>query len=96
MLEDDVDHVTVSVRFFVLRSEYVPVAVNCFVAPWVIEVTAGATVIDKRIAGPSASAESDWLAPNSPTTSASGSARAVTRRTRPPNISPTPRPLASK
>ena len=37
------DHVTESVRFWVLRLVYVPVAVNCCVWPWAIEAVAGVT-----------------------------------------------------
>jgi hypothetical protein len=67
------------------------VAVNCCVAPCVIVVTAGATVIDSKIDGPSAPAVSAWLAPISPASSATGSTRAATRRRRPRDILPIPR-----
>ncbi len=44
------DHVTVDVRFCVLLSLKVPVAVNCCVAPLPIDGVAGVTVIDCRVA----------------------------------------------
>src|ERR1019366_9752950 len=39
----DEDHVTLLVRFCVLRLEKSPVAVNCWVWPWAMEVSAGVT-----------------------------------------------------
>jgi hypothetical protein len=42
---------TVLVRFCVLPSLYVPVAVNCWVVPLAIEVLAGVTAIDTNAAG---------------------------------------------
>jgi hypothetical protein len=39
-------HVAVLVRFCVLLSEKVPVAVNCFVAPFAIEGLAGVTAME--------------------------------------------------
>jgi hypothetical protein len=42
-------HVTEVVKFWVLLSEYVPVAVNCSVAPWVIVGFTGVTLSDVRI-----------------------------------------------
>jgi hypothetical protein len=44
------DHVTLDVRFCVLPSLNVPVAVNCCVAPLVIEGFAGVTAIDCNVA----------------------------------------------
>src|ERR1700691_4229284 len=44
VVADDVDHVTLSVRFCVVRFEYVPVAVNCCVRPTAMEPTGGDTV----------------------------------------------------
>jgi hypothetical protein len=44
------DHVTVEVRFCVVPSLNVPVAVNCWVAPLVIEGFAGVTAIDCSVA----------------------------------------------
>jgi hypothetical protein len=44
------DHVTLDVRFCVLPSLNVPVAVNCWVAPLVIEGFAGVTAIDCNVA----------------------------------------------
>jgi hypothetical protein len=43
------DHVTWEVMFCVLPSEYVPVAVNCCVAPTLIVGLAGVTEIDDRV-----------------------------------------------
>jgi hypothetical protein len=43
-------HVAVLVRFCVLPSEYVPVAVNCCVLPLVIDAFAGVTAIDTSVA----------------------------------------------
>ena len=43
-------HATLPVRFWVLLSEYVPVATNCCVAPAVIEGFAGVTAIETRLA----------------------------------------------
>ncbi len=43
-------HVTVPVRFWVVLLLYVPVAVNCSVAPAVIEGLAGVTAIDTNVA----------------------------------------------
>ena len=51
----DETHVAEKVRFCVLPSEYVPVAVNCCVAPLAIDGFAGATAIDTRVAVPTAS-----------------------------------------
>ena len=47
----DEDHVTWSVRSRVLRSEYVPVAVNCSVAPAATVATGGVTAMATRVAG---------------------------------------------
>jgi hypothetical protein len=44
-------HVAVLVRFCVLPSEYVPVAVNCCVLPLVIDAFAGVTAIDTSAGG---------------------------------------------
>jgi hypothetical protein len=44
------DHVTLDVRFCVLPSLNVPVAVNCWVAPLVIDGFAGVTAIDCSVA----------------------------------------------
>jgi hypothetical protein len=44
------DHVTEVVKFCVLLSVYVPVAVNCCVRPLVIVGFAGVTAIDCRVA----------------------------------------------
>jgi hypothetical protein len=43
-------HVAVLVRFCVLASVYVPVAVNCCVLPLAIEGVAGVTAIDTSVA----------------------------------------------
>ena len=43
-------HVAVLVRFCVLASVYVPVAVNCCVLPLAIEGVAGVTAIDTNVA----------------------------------------------
>ncbi len=43
------DHATVVVRFFVLPSLYVPVAVNCCVAPKVMEGFMGVTAIETKL-----------------------------------------------
>ena len=43
-------HVTEPVMFKVPPSLYVPVAVNCCVAPWAIEGFAGVTAIDTSVA----------------------------------------------
>ena len=51
VLGDEEDHVTESVRSTVLRSEYVPVAVNCSPAPTATLATGGATVIATSVAG---------------------------------------------
>lgn len=51
-------HVTDAVRFCVLPSEYVPVAVNCCVVPSAIDAAAGVMVIDCKTAG---STDSDAL-----------------------------------
>src|ERR1019366_3209647 len=48
---NDEDHVTESVRSRVLRSEYVPVAVNCSPAPTATLATGGVTVTETRAAG---------------------------------------------
>ena len=45
------DHVTELVRFCVVPSVYVPVAVNCCVSPLAIERFAGVTAIDWSAAG---------------------------------------------
>lgn len=42
--------VTELVRFCALASEYVPVAVNCCVAPWTIAGLEGVTAIDASVA----------------------------------------------
>src|SRR3984957_20483298 len=47
----DVDQVTEVVRSVVLRSEYVPVAVNCWVWPAAIEATGGDMVMATSTAG---------------------------------------------
>src|ERR1700683_201795 len=44
------DHVAVLVRFCVLPSVYVPVAVNCCIVPNAIDGVAGVTVIDTSVA----------------------------------------------
>jgi hypothetical protein len=51
MLESDELHVTELVRFDVLPSEYVPVAVNCCVVPITIEGLAGVIAKDARLRG---------------------------------------------
>jgi hypothetical protein len=43
-------HVAVLVRFCVLASVYVPVAVNCWVLPLAIDPFAGVTAIDTSVA----------------------------------------------
>jgi hypothetical protein len=43
-------HVAVLVRFCVLASVYVPVAVNCWVLPLAIDGFAGVTAIDTSVA----------------------------------------------
>jgi hypothetical protein len=43
-------HVAVLVRFWVLPSLYVPVAVNCCVLPLVIDGFAGVTAMETRVA----------------------------------------------
>jgi hypothetical protein len=43
-------HATDDVRFFVLLSLYVPVAVNCFVRPLAIDGFTGVTAMDCRVA----------------------------------------------
>lgn len=48
-VEDEELHVTEVVKSWVLLSEYVPVALNCFVAPWVIVGFVGDTLSDVRI-----------------------------------------------
>jgi hypothetical protein len=48
-------HVTDAVRFCVLLSLYVPVAVNCWVFPFAMEGLAGVTAIDTRVAEPTVS-----------------------------------------
>jgi hypothetical protein len=47
----DVDQVTSAVRFLVLRLEYVPVAVNCWVCPVATEATTGDTETVNRTGG---------------------------------------------
>lgn len=44
-------HVTAVVKFWVVPSEYVPVAVNCLVVPLTIEGLAGVIAIEARVAG---------------------------------------------
>src|SRR5580658_11089526 len=47
----DVVHVTLFVRFWVVRLEYVPVAANCWVWPRPMEPTGGVTAMATRTAG---------------------------------------------
>src|SRR5580658_7576878 len=47
----DDDHVTASVRLAVLRFEYVPVAVNCWVSPAAIDAVGGDTAMLTSTAG---------------------------------------------
>src|SRR5690349_10780494 len=47
---DEELHVTVLVRFWVLLSVYVPVAVNCWFVPDEIDGFAGVTAIDTKVA----------------------------------------------
>jgi hypothetical protein len=51
MLGEDESQVTVDVRSCVLPSLYVPVAVNCWVVPRPIEMSAGLTAMDCSTAG---------------------------------------------
>jgi len=44
-------HTTDAVRFWVVLSEYVPVAVNCWFVPLAIAGFAGVTAIETRVAG---------------------------------------------
>ena len=45
------DQVTLEVMFWVVRSEYRPVAVNCWVSPAAMEATAGVTLMLTNSAG---------------------------------------------
>src|ERR1700722_3194384 len=47
----DDDHVADEVRLAVVRLEYVPVAVNCWVWPWAIEAVVGDTAMLTKTAG---------------------------------------------
>src|SRR5277367_5122416 len=58
------DHVTLDVRFCVERSLNVPVAVNCFVAPLVIEGFAGVTAIDCSVAAVTVRTVEPLIAPD--------------------------------
>jgi methylglyoxal synthase len=58
------DHVTLDVRFCVLPSLNVPVAVNCWVAPLVIEGFAGVTAIDCSVAAVTVSKVEPLIAPD--------------------------------
>jgi hypothetical protein len=60
----DDDHVTVVVRFCVLRSEYVPVAVNCRVWPVATDAAEGLTAIDTSTAGVTVNAAVPEVAPD--------------------------------
>jgi len=51
------------VRFCVLLSEYVPVAVNCSVSPFAIEGFAGVTAIDTTVAGSTVSVTAGLVIP---------------------------------
>ena len=62
----DEDHVTLLVRFWVVRLEKTPVAVNCWVWPAAREVTAGDTVMERSTGAPRACAESATPTPSNP------------------------------
>jgi hypothetical protein len=57
-------HVTLDVRFWVVPSLKVPVAVNCCVAPLVIEGFAGVTAIDCNVAAVTVSEVEPLIAPD--------------------------------
>jgi len=69
-----------------------PVAVNCWVAPWATEATDGDTVMDKSRGEPSAEAASPPPVPRSPATITNGTRGTATRKTRPRNTWHTPEP----
>ena len=50
-VEEEEFHVAVLVRFWVVPSLKVPVAVNCWVFPMAIEGFAGVTAMDASVAG---------------------------------------------
>jgi hypothetical protein len=56
-------HVTLLVRFCVLLSENVPVAVNCSVVPLTIDGLVGVTAIDTSVAGPTVSVVEPLIPP---------------------------------
>jgi len=56
-------HVTLAVRFCVLLSVYVPVAVNCSVVPFAIEGFAGVTAIDTKVAAVTVSVSAGLVTP---------------------------------
>jgi hypothetical protein len=57
-------HVTWAVRFWVLLSLYVPVAVNCCVAPVAIDGLPGVTAIDCKVAAVTVSTVDPLTAPS--------------------------------
>jgi hypothetical protein len=56
-------HVTLAVRFCVLLSVYVPVAVNCSVVPFAIDGLAGVTAIDTSVAAATVSVSGGLVTP---------------------------------
>jgi len=56
-------HVTLAVKFCVLLSVYVPVAVNCCVVPFAIVGLAGVTAIDTTVAGSTVSVTAGLVIP---------------------------------
>src|SRR6202035_3155152 len=56
--------VTLVVRFWALRSEYVPVAVNCWVLPAAMDAVVGATVMVRSTAGVTVSTAVPKMAPD--------------------------------
>ncbi len=56
-------HVTLAVRFCVLLSVYVPVAVNCSVNPFAIDGFAGVTAIDTKVAAVTVSVSPGLVTP---------------------------------
>src|SRR5580704_3375776 len=63
-LGDEELHVTVLVRFWVLPSVYVPVAVNCCVVPVAIEGLAGVTAMEAKTGAPTFRVVDPVIAPN--------------------------------
>src|SRR5579863_2670683 len=60
----DDDHVTDEVRLAVLKLEYVPVAVNCWVWPWAIDAVAGDTAMLTSTAGVTVSTAVPEMSPD--------------------------------